>query len=159
MALHFDKTVEKKDFELIAAGEYEVTLSADWGKTKAGDPFINCTYTIRKDVQQDFGGRLIFDGIYKSKLTGEFQASKLNGILAAIPDSTQDFETYDDVIQYISGANMIVEVEVQKGDPGYNDKNVIKYLSYKPTVVGPAYANTSGKTLVEEATPDTGLPF
>lgn len=137
--LHYDKVVEKTEYELVQPGEYEVTLNAEWKQTRVGDNYINCVFKIRKDVEQDFGGRIVFDGIYKNKNTGELQPSKINGILAAIPNAKQDFESYDELIQYINDQNMIVEINIQKADPsvvGSKDKNVIKYLSYKQSEVG-----------------------
>lgn len=165
MALHFDKQVEKNEFELIPNGEYEVTLNAEWKTTRNGDQFINCTFKIRKDVEQDFGGRLVFDGIYKTRANGEFQTSKINGILSAIPNARQDFESYDDLIQYINDQNMIIEIETQKADPTYagsKDKNIVKYLSYKPSNVGTqatpnATTETTTKVMQEEEATD--LPF
>lgn len=146
--LHFDKTIEKK--ELITPGRYEVTLNADWGKTLAGTNYINCVFKIRKDVSQDFGGRLVFDGIFKSKNTDDFQASKINAILAAIPNAVQDFESYDELIQYINDTNMIVDIGIQKADPmnpASKDRNIINYLSYAPTNVGPVKAEVKEETV------------
>lgn len=137
--LHYDKVVEKTEFELVQPGEYEVTLNAEWKQTRMGENYINCVFKVRKDVEQDFGGRIVFDGIYKNKNTGELQPAKINGILAAIPNAKQDFESYDELIQYINDQNMIVEINIQKADPsvvGSKDKNIIKYLSYKQSEVG-----------------------
>lgn len=131
--LHFDEP-EKKEYELIEEGDYEVTLSAEW-KEYNGNKTINCTFKIRKDVEQDFGGRLVFDTIYKKKGTDEFSPAKISGILGAIPNSKKDFEDYDELIQYINGANMVVTITKQDADPAYNtkEKNIIKYLSYAPS--------------------------
>lgn len=134
--LHFDGTVENS-YELITPNDYEVTLTAEWKETKSTKKhFINCAFTIRKDVEQDFQGRMVFDGIYESKKTGALQTSKINGILSAIPNAKQDFESYDELIQYISGRNMIVSIDIEDADPqnpDSKDRNVIKYLSYAPT--------------------------
>lgn len=136
--LHFSGEKEKTGvFELITPDKYEVTLMAEWRETKVSKKrYINCAFLIRKDVEQDFQGRIVFDGIYESKKTGDLQASKINAILSAIPNARQDFETYDDLIQYINGKNMIVEIEIENAkddNPDSKDKNVIKYLSYEPT--------------------------
>lgn len=129
--LHFDGKVENKEYELITDGDYEVTLEAEWAKTKSGDQYINCKFTIRKDVDQKFGGRIIFDGIYKNKTTGEYNSSKINGILNAIPAAKQDFEDYDDLIQYINGQNMIISIVTQEAQGDYSAKSVVDYLSYR----------------------------
>lgn len=136
--LHFDKNVEQKDFELVKPGDYEVIMNLEWAKTRISqEQYINCSFKIRKDVKQDFGGQIIFDGIYKSKNNAdEFQASKINAILAALPNSKSDFESYDELIQYLNDKCLLVRVEVQKADPkvpNSKDRNVIAYLSYRPT--------------------------
>lgn len=65
--LHFDGKVENREYELITDGDYEVTLEAEWAKTKSGDQYINCKFTIRKDVDQKFGGRIILTVFTKTK--------------------------------------------------------------------------------------------
>lgn len=153
MGLHFSKEIGKR--ELIANGEYETAMTCEWDKTSSGDPYIKCVFEIRKDVQQDFGGRIVYDGIYKSKSTGDFNISKINGLLAAIKNSQQDFEDYDDLIQYLNGKCFIIEIETQLADPTYpnsKDKNVVKYLSYKETKALP-----QGVTPLEVQTDE--LPF
>lgn len=139
MPLHFTGQVTT-GFDPIEPDDYETTISLEYKKTQAGDLFINCRFTIREDVDQDFQRRIIFDGIYKSKTTGEYSPSKINALLAAIntnEDNPQwDFEDYDDLIQFLNGKNVKITVELQKADPNNpssTDKNVVKYLSYRPT--------------------------
>lgn len=156
--LHFSKVVNND--ELIEPGQYEVTLNADWKEASTGTVYINCAFKIRKDVQQNFGGRLVFDPIFKSKTNGEYSPSKINAILAAIPNSRQDFETYDDLILYINNTNMIVEIDIQKADPLYpnsKDRNIIKYLSYMPTVAGPLRAEESSENQADNTKSSEGL--
>lgn len=140
MALHFTGEKENTEYQLITKGTYEVVLNCEWRKnTNNNEPYINCIFTIRTDITQDFGGRKVFDAIYKSKTTGEFLSSKINGLLSVIPNAQHDFEDYDELIQYLNGKTMRVEVEIQKADtvnyPNSKDKNVIKYLSYTPSQV------------------------
>lgn len=135
--LHFEGTKQNAEYELITPNKYEVTLTAEWKETKNSKKrYINCAFTIRKDVDQSFQGRMVFDGIYESKKTGELQASKINGILSAIPNARQDFDSYDDLIQYVNDKNMIIEIDIEEADPQNpesKDKNIVKYLSYEPT--------------------------
>lgn len=138
MALHFTGQIST-GFEPIEPNDYETVISLEYKKTNAGDLYINCRFTIREDVEQDFQRRIVFDGIYKSKTTGEFSPQKINALLAAVnanEDKPQwDFEDYDDLIQYLNGKLVKITVEIQKADvtTGTSDKNVVKYLSYKPT--------------------------
>lgn len=152
--LHFDgKVQENKEFEPIAEGDYEVTLEAEWAKTKStNEPYINCKFRIRKDVEQKFGGRMVFDGIYKNPTTGEYRAEKINAILMAIPCAKMDFNDYDELIQYINGQNMIISIKTQaQGD--YPAKSVVGYRSYRTTEHLP---KTEKPTLTEVS---EDLPF
>lgn len=134
--MHFDKTVEKK-YDLITPGKYECVVQAEWKETSAGKPYINLALKIRKDVVQNHGGRLVFDGIYESKQNpGEYNASKINAILAAIKDSRQDFEDYDDLVQYLTGKLLLVDIGIRQPDPNYpgsKEKNVVMYNNYYET--------------------------
>lgn len=138
MALHFTGQVST-GFDPIEPNDYETTISLEYKKTQGGDLFINCKFAIRDDVEQDFQRRIVFDGIYKSKTTGEFSPQKINALLAAINANETtpkwDFEDYDELIQFVNGKNVKITVELVKGDPaqGTNDKNAVKYLSYQPT--------------------------
>lgn len=161
MALHFEgKVAETTEYVLIEPGQYAVTLNAEWQKTKAGDPYINCIFKIRKDVEQDFGGRIVFDGIYKDKKTGVLKEDKINGILSTVEKPKTDFEDYDDLIQYFNGLNMYVDIAISPADPenpNSKEKNVIKYLSYAPYTEGTsAEANTNTTNEIEE---NDELPF
>lgn len=155
--LHFDgKVQENKEFEPIAEGDYEVSLEAEWAKTKtSGEPYINCKFTIRKDVDQKFGGRMVFDGIYKNKTTGEYNSSKINAILAAIPCAKMDFDDYDGLIQYINGQNMIISIKTQEAQGDYPARSVVEFCSYRTTEHLPT--NSEKPTLTE--VDDDSLPF
>lgn len=155
--LHFDvKVQENKEFEPIAEGDYEVSLEAEWAKTKtSGEPYINCKFTIRKDVDQKFGGRMVFDGIYKNKTTGEYNSSKINAILAAIPCAKMDFDDYDGLIQYINGQNMIISIKTQEAQGDYPARSVVEFCSYRTTEHLPT--NSEKPTLTEVN--DEDLPF
>lgn len=140
MALNFTGKVDSK-FELVENGDYEVTLQCEYGKTNAGSQYINCKFKIRDDVEQSFGGRFVFDSIYKTQGTDDYNKTKINAILAAIPNAKLDFGDYDELVQYLNGQNMIISVAVEPANQYHqNDKNIVKYLSYRPSEVGGATA-------------------
>lgn len=154
-------TGKKEERPLIQEGKYEVTLNSDWANTAAGDPYIKLTYKIRTDVTQDEGGRLIFDGIYKSKTTGQFNSSKINAILSAIPNAKLDFDSYDELIQYLNDVNMIVEIVTEKADASnalQKDRSVVKFWSNEPSAVGPTFFQ-KGPVEDTTVTSTSELPF
>jgi len=136
--LHFnpDETgASRDDFELIEPGRYNCTLTTEWRETRGGDAYINCAFRIDRDGNQKYGGRIVFDGIYKSKTTGDYQASKINALLATIPKPKTDFEDYDELLLYLNGIKVNVEIDIEPADserPMSKDKNIITYLSYRP---------------------------
>ena len=130
---------ENTEYKPVDKGEYEVVLTAEWkDKLDKSGKFINCAFRIREDVEQKHQGRLVFDGIYESKTNkGVYQPAKIEGILDTVADANYEFKNYDEVIQYINGLAMRVEVQIEPADPekpNSKDRNIIKYLSYKPTL-------------------------
>lgn len=128
---------EKKEFQLIDEGEYEFELKVEWAKTKSSnEPYINCILKIRDDVDQKFQGSLVFDGIYKSKKSGEFNPGKIKSIIEAMRNPVYKFEDYDELIQHLNGnfvrANVLIE-EADETIPNSRTRNVIEYKSYKTT--------------------------
>jgi hypothetical protein len=153
MALNFTGKNDSK-YELIEKGDYEVTLQCEWAKKK-NDPsklYINCKFKIREDVEQSFPGRLVFDSIYEQENTGDYNKTKINGLLGAIPRAKLDFEDYDELIQYLNGQNMVITIEVEKANQWHaDDRNVVKYLSYRPSEVPTPVAATTTATPVATA--------
>lgn len=134
MALHFTGEVEQQEFQLIEPGAYAVEMTAEFKKTKSGDDFINCAFKILKEYDSTWGGRIVFDGIYKSLKTGAFNEAKINAILSTIENPKTDFEDYDELVQYFNGIKMEIDIDIEQADnnvPNSKDRNIIKYLSYK----------------------------
>ncbi|WP_281512253.1 DUF669 domain-containing protein [Mammaliicoccus vitulinus] len=161
--LNFEKP--SSQYTLIEKGEYEFILTVEWKQTKNHDSFINCAFKIRKDVPQQYGGQIVFDGIYKNKTTGEYSRDKINHILGTIPNAKYDFESYDELIQYINGIKIRATVDIQESD-NYPPKNVIVYLSYKETnypeskTDAVSESNNNGDKNVEKLDiSDDDLPF
>ena len=156
---------KKESLPLIQEGKYEVTLNMEWATTKNGDPYIKIVYKIRTECEQNEKGRLVFDAIYKSKKTGKYPDAKINAILSAIPNARLDFKDYDELMQYVNGANMIIEVETEKADPSNaltQDRSAVKFWSNEPTIAGPTFAPAPGPVEVEnvaEVTNGNELPF
>lgn len=155
MGLHFsgEKAQQQTTFEPITPGKYEVILNTEWRKARNGNMYINCMFKIRKGFGQDFENRVVFDGIYKSKTTGEFSEQKINAMLAAIPNAKRDFEDYDDLIQYLNDKPMIVEIDIELPDPEYPDskeRNIVTYLSYEPSKIDTVSDDEESKSKAEE---------
>jgi hypothetical protein len=163
MALHFTGEVEQTEFQLIEPGTYAVVMNAEFKKTKGGDDFINCSFKIMKEFDNTWGGRIVFDGIYKSKTTGAFNEAKINAILSTIPNAKKDFEDYDELVQYINGIEMEIDIDIQDADasvPNSKDRNTVGYLSYKPlTKKASEPAKANGTVNKDQVVQNDDLPW
>ena len=137
--LNYTGQKTKTDFELVRKGIYEFRLGAEWKQFGSDEPFINLSYKIREDVNQDFQKRVIFGGIYKNKETKDFPTGVINAILSTQEQPRTSFEDYDDLIQYLNGLCFRAEVDIKPADPtrdGSKDKNIIVAFSHLPSLVG-----------------------
>nr|DAR59117.1 MAG TPA: Protein of unknown function (DUF669) [Caudoviricetes sp.] len=160
MALNFTGKVDQ-NYELIEKGDYEVILNCEYKKTNAGANYINCKFQIRNDVEQSFGGRYVFDSIYKNAGTGDYNKTKINAILAAIPNAKLDFDDYDELVQYLNGQLMVITVDIEPANQYHpnSDKNIVKYLSYRPSEVGGETAPAASAPEDDWQPVDGDLPF
>ena len=128
----------KEEYELIAQGEYEVTLEkAELKTTKDGSKdFINCKFKIRSDIEQPGKNKVVFDKIWRDKANpSQFDHRKLQKLLLVQgPSGVYNFSDDEHLIQFINGLNMRITVLVKDADD-YNEDNYneVKYLSYKPS--------------------------
>jgi hypothetical protein len=103
-----------------------------------GEEIIGLTWEIRKDVQQACQGRLIFDDIRKDKNNpDEFNQQKIYEIIHGGQDHNDknakfQFETYDEIAQYINGMNCRIDVDVSTSNSG-KKFNRIKFGGYHPS--------------------------
>ena len=130
---------DNQSFELIAEGEYEAKLtSAKKTISKGGTEYLALTFEIRKDIPQQFQGRLVFDTVFKDKEKPEyFDRQKLGCLISTQPNHPKNFQSEDLAIQYINGINLRIKVTATDGSDGYEPKNKIKgKFGFKPSSYG-----------------------
>ena len=174
----FNAEAPKSSFEPVPAGEYDCILTMEW-KMAGQQKVIGCTYRIRPEIHQQCGGRLLFDTIWPLKENpNEYDPTKINAILSTIEPTRDekgeiveavktDFDTYDDLIQYLNGRSMIIStylVDKDKKDPNQGKKNMVDKYKFKPSPY-PMFVNQNGQafgTPSESQTTDVtsdDLPF
>jgi hypothetical protein len=142
------------NYELIVAGEYEAVIENIEIRTvpTTGTEKIAVTYRLRSDVDgQKFGGRLVFEDIWKEKADPRFYNRKrLNQLMGTQKiDDGKSFESIEAVLEFLKGSSVIIVIRVEH-DTYYNkDVNSISY--YKSSKAKP-------KTLAKEVK-DEDLPF
>lgn len=153
----FDESYDKADFGLIDAGDYEVTLKAEKRTTKDGSKeFLNLTFKIRDDVNQNFKNRCVFDTAWRDKTRQTwFDLVRLNKLVKTQknePDYQVEFGDVDECILYLNGAKMRITIDKMMDDYSGKEVNSVRYLSYAPSQAGPV-----AESPVELA--DSELPF
>ena len=140
-------------------GFYEMELTAEWAETNEKVPYINCIFTVRDDVNQEFQGKRVWDGIYKNKNTGEYNYNKIQAILETQENPKYDFEDYDAIIQHFNGLLLKAEVTIKEADeriPNSKRKNEIKYLCYGKSKF-PKKLNVTATSRFEEKNNDVDV--
>jgi len=155
--MDLEKYAGNTEFPVIDAGTYECVVSATVKTTKDGTTsYLNIGYKVRDDVDQKFKGSYVFEKLFKDKTNPEwYDLTKSGSILITQKDKPGYKTTFDEVdefVQYINGICLKVTVEKTYDDYSSKEINTIKYLSYKPTALGP-YVDP--KKTKEAATPNT----
>lgn len=126
---------DKKTYEPIPAGTYKVTLSGE-EKLKKDNKTKYLALTLKlDDSNQDkkVVNRLVFDNVYKDKTyTDQYAIYKIKAILLTQgPGVKMTFEDNDELIQFLNGLTMQVEISVEEPNEYHsNPKNVVtRYIA------------------------------
>lgn len=170
--LNFGEEFDKKEFELIDEGKYEVVLEKLERKTSSkGSKYLNLTFQIRRDVEQNFKGRKLFYTIFAQDGDRAYNFNVINKIILT-QKNRSDYKTHfkdiDEVLQYLIGLRLIVEVEISFDEYSGTEKNKIVDWSFEPSIwdtqdhsqpaAEPEIIKQNTEAL-DEAVPDDDLPF
>lgn len=159
--LNFSEKREQTYSIIEKPGFYEMELKAEWAQTNQKVDYINCIFTVRDDVNQEFQGKFVYDGIYKQKNSDEFNYNKIRAILETQENPKFDFEDYDELIQYLNGLLLKAEVVIEEADdkvPNSKRRNTIKYLSYGKSKF-PKKLTVTATSRFEEKKDDVDVTF
>jgi hypothetical protein len=157
--LIFGKEYDKESFSIVDEGEYEVVINnAEIRKTKTEKEYLSVDYVIRKDVDQEFKGKHVFESIWRDKNNPEiFDYTKLNKIICTQPEAKLEFGSIEEVIQYLNGLKLIIYIETTFDVYSNSERNAVKRYSYKPTQYPEEQTITQNTSRIEVASDD--LPF
>lgn len=123
--------------ELVKEGEYEAQIikAELLAAESTGTKYMNITYRIREDVEQEHQGDVVFDKLWQNKTTGEYNMRRFNNICksAGIPEGTS-FANENAFLEAIVGKAIVVNVAVVFDDFRQQDQNTILY--YRSSKVG-----------------------
>ena len=140
----------KREYELIPAGTYEVILDTVEIKVAKNSQkeYLSCTYRIRDDVEQACAGRLLFESIFRDKTDPTVFNKRLihNILLSQGEKGKYKFEDEEEIIQHINGLYMQVYIENNPADEFHNEPyNRIKFGSQKETKFPPQTIGSTSK--------------
>lgn len=141
-SLSFGKQYDQNEFEPLDPGKYEVELTnVEQRISKSSNkPYLNLTFTVRKDVSQKFQGRKLFFAVSKNQNNPDdpvYDYRTINKIIITQegrPGYRTDFELPDEVFQYLQGLHMIVSVVNEMDKNGTGERSVIERGSFQPSV-------------------------
>ncbi len=139
---------------LIKEGEYEVILEkAEIKKLLSGKEKIGIQFRIRTDVEQEGKNRIVFEDIWKEKDNPQFfNRRRLNLLLATQKiDNGKTFNTIQELLQFLTGATLVIKLGVEHDD--YKNEEVNKIMYYRSSKVKPQ------EVTKKPVTKDEDLPF
>ena len=142
MSLDIEQYAGAREFPVVDAGEYEVVLKITKKRTKDNTKdYANLDFMIRDDVEQKFQGAHDFDKVFRDPGNPEwFDTRKFGSILVTQKEKEgykAKWDEVDELIQWLNGVNLKVTIEKVYDDYTQKEDNRIKYLSYKPSALGP----------------------
>lgn len=164
-AINFGEQFDTSDFDLVDSGKYEVVIDKiDKKKSKTGKNYLNFTFTIRKDVEQKFKNRKLFYMISEKDNDICYDFNRINKLIITQKGRSNykdHFVDADEVLQYLHGLHMVLEVETNFDDFTGKDRNEIKDRSFEPSVWDQTehVAEIKGTNLESIDTPNDDLPF
>lgn len=177
MSLNLEDYAGQKEFPVVDGGTYEMVISAKVQPTKDNtSDYLNIGFKIRDDIDQKFAGSYVFEKLFRDKNNPEwYDLTKSGNILVTQkgkPGYKTKFDEVAEFVQYINGITLVVTVEKAYDDYFQKEVNSIKYLSYKPSQLGPyvdpkangndakpAEGEIKAKNVEKLEIPDSELPF
>lgn len=162
LSLNFGEEFDTNgEFPLVDDGKYEVAIEKIEPKeSKKGNKYLNVTFIIRKDVDQEFKNSRLFYRINSKEgdPTG-YDFNRLNKIIIT-QKNTANYKKYftdiDEVLQYLVGLHLVLTVETTFDDYSQKDRNVVKDWSFEPSVWD-TQDHTATTEVSTEETPELDL--
>lgn len=110
----------------VTPGTYQAEVSkAQVKKSSNGNPMIELTFKIRKDVEQPHGGRIVFDRLVLTE--DSMWKVQLYAKALGLPDGLE-VETYEELATYLKDR----KAEITVGEREYNGKTYAQVNKVEP---------------------------
>ena len=143
---------------LVKVGDYEATIERIERKTlPSGKEKLSIMYRVRSDVEQAYKNKCLFEDIWAEKNEpGVFNRKRLNQLLGTQnPEDGAVFETINDIIDFLTGCNLIIHVVVELDTYHGEDVNTISY--YRSSKIKPQ--TLTSEDVKKEVIADDDIPF
>lgn len=155
------------EFELIDDGTYEVVLERIDNKQSNRNgkitKYLNLTFAIRNDVNQSFKNRKVWYTIFARENDKAFNFNEINALIITQEgrkDYKRHFKDFDEILQYLIGLHMTLDVAIEFNQFKGKDDNVIVNGSFKPSVWDTKTPEEKTQEQLDPITiPDDDLPF
>ena len=126
------------EFSLIDDGKYEVVIEkVEPKESTKGNKYLNFTFKIRNDVEQEFKNRKLFYRVTAKDGDPCYDFNRINKIIIT-QKNTSNYKKYftdvDEVLQYLVGLHLVITVETAFDDYSQKDGNNVKDWSFEPSV-------------------------
>lgn len=153
-------TSNENEVKLLNDGEYECVIDEIKEKTYGMEnkTCLSIQFRIRSDVEQAGKNRIVFETLYKSKETNDYNGKRIGNLLCAcgLPVGKSK-DTISEVCKFCKGAYLLVGIGIRMNDYLGKNENYVKFY-------GKTKNASNASTLVnepkqEEEISDDMLPF
>lgn len=158
MAYTYKKEDESKEFDVLPEGDYECYIEKMIeGVTPSGSKYIRVQLRVRDDVEQEGKNRVISDFLRYDDTLKQYNPKKINRLLYTqdVAENTR-FDTEEDVINFLSGCNLIAHVKVGEWQ-GKQTNNVYYYKKTKNPTDAKFSSGSKAETHIIDD--DDDMPF
>ena len=153
-------TSNENEVKLLNDGEYECVIDDIREKTYGMEnkTCLSIQFRIRSDVEQAGKNRIVFETLYKSKETNDYNGKRIGNLLCAcgLPVG-ESKDTISEVCKFCKGAYLLAGIGIRMNDYQGKNENYVKF--YGKTKNASKASTLTPEPKQEEDISDDMLPF
>lgn len=153
-------TSNENEVKLLNDGEYECVIDEIKEKTYGMEnkTCLSIQFRVRSDVEQAGKNRIVFETLYKSKETNDYNGKRIGNLLCAcgLPVG-ESKDTISEVCKFCKGAYLLVGIGIRMNDYLGKNENYVKF--YGKTKNALKASTLVNEPKQEEEISDDMLPF
>ena len=153
-------TSNENEVKLLNDGEYECVIDDIKEKTYGMEnkTCLSIQFRIRSEVEQAGKNRIVFETLYKSKETNDYNGKRIGNLLCAcgLPVG-ESKDTISEVCKFCKGAYLIAGIGIRMNDYLGKNENYVKF--YGKTKNASKASTLVNEPKQEEEISDDMLPF